>query len=127
MQKIDAHLRWNHTGIFLKQGQRYDVGVPPGQQWRDASFTCGPEGYTNLLVAPFTPFLRVRTANGRRARFFTLIGTIGESTKHAVIIGNGTYFTAGADGELVCFANDVAWAYFNNKGSIEIQVKPSIL
>ena len=126
MPTIHARPRWNHTNVILKQGDTYDVQVPPGQQWRDSGVKCGPDGFTNLLVAPFTPLLRVRAVNGQRARFFTLIGTIGESLRHAFIIGNGTKFTAAADGELVCFANDVPWAYFNNKGSIEIQVRPSI-
>lgn len=125
MPTIEARLRWNHTSIVLQQDKRYRINVPPGQEWRDASFKCGPDGYTNLLTAPFTPFLRVRTAQGRRARFFTLIGTIGESTTHAFIIGNGTEFTAGANGELVCFANDVSWAYFNNRGSIKIMIEPN--
>ena len=125
MPTIDARLHWNHTKVFLKQGERYDVTVPPGQEWRDSGVKCGPEGFTNLLVALFKPWLRVRTVHGRRAQFFTLIGTIGESLKHAFIIGNGAQFTAAADGELVCFANDVNWAYSNNKGSIEILIKPS--
>ena len=124
MPTIEACLPWNHTNITLEQGKRYRVKVPPGQQCRDASCKCGPDGYTSLLVAAFTPFLRVRRAHGRKARFFTLIGTIGESIKHAFIIGNGTDFTATANGELVCFANDVPWAYFNNRDSIKIMIEP---
>lgn len=115
MLMIDPSVRWNHTGVQLQRGRRYRIRMPIGQRWRDLCFKCRPEGYTNLLVAPFTPFLRVRGAQRQSARFFTRIGTIGGSTQDAFIIGG--------DGELVCFANAVPWANRNNYDSIKIDLE----
>ncbi len=39
------------------------------------------------------------------------------------LIGTGTHFTPGASGYLYCFANDAWQTYFNNRGSVRLQVQ----
>jgi hypothetical protein len=122
MIRIDAATRWNYTGYPLRKGLTYRFVVPPGQTWRDWYVISGPDGYSRWYLAPFIPLLRVTSTVNGRPRFFTLIGAVGPSVEDAFIIGNGTTHTATADGELVCFANDVPWAYSNNRGAILFSV-----
>jgi hypothetical protein len=121
---VQANDPWFDTGIQLRRGLTYRIEVPPGQTWIDWFVKCGPEGRTTSLQKLFHRRLRVRQEGQRRAEFFTLIGTIGRSLEHAFIIGAGPRTcTAVMDGPLVCFANDVPWAYWNNRGAIDINVK----
>ena len=120
---MDAATRWNHTGYVLEKGRRYEFIVPSAQTWRDWQIVCGPGGYARWYLAPFTQLLRVTRASNGKARFFTLIGAIDESTDHAFVIGNGCTYIAAGGGELVCFANDVPWGYCNNKGTISFSVE----
>ena len=122
MIRVDAATRWNYTGYLLRKEVTYRFLVPPGQTWRDWYGTSGPEGYSRWYLAPLSPLLRVTTAANGRPKFFTLIGTLGSSVEDAFIIGSGTTHTATGDGELVCFANDVPWAYSNNRGTISFTV-----
>lgn len=118
---MPAAERWFHTGFHLEKGARYRITVPPGQVWTDWFVKNGPEGSTTLLQRFFRHRLRFPPARDPRAESFTLIGAIGESLEHAFVIGAGPCdFTAPASGELVCFANDLWSAYWNNKGSVRL-------
>ena len=71
--------------------------------------------------------LRVKGHASRKAEYFTLIGTIGESIEHAFVIGAGPcVFTAPISGELVCFANDLDPAYWNNFGSMKLSIVQTV-
>lgn len=117
--------RWNPTGMLLEAGRRYRITVPVGQTWVDWKIRSGPEGKTSWLQFIFRPWLRLKKENGRRAEFFTLIGTIGMSDERAFIIGKGPRdIRPTVSGELFCFANDVDSdsAYANNRGEMRIEV-----
>jgi hypothetical protein len=112
---------WNPSGVSVRKGTAYRFEVLPPASWKDSHVTCGPNGFVNMLD-PFGWFLRVRRAGGQKARYFTLIGTIGKSLDHAFVIGAGCVHTATADGECFLFANDWSSAYGNNHGTIDINI-----
>ena len=120
---IPANDPWFDTGVPLRQGVTCRIDVPPGQEWTDWYVRCRPEGRTTWFQGLFRRWLRVAAEGERRAEFFTLVGTVGRSLRHAFLIGAGPRtFVPPVDGNLVCFANDVPWAYWNNRGKITIHV-----
>jgi hypothetical protein len=108
---------WNDTGIDLSAGGVYDF-VATGE-WKDASIPSDADGYVSTpIVKLFERFRRIPDA-----RYFKLIGTIGKSTGASVEIGvKLTGFTPAKSDRLYCFANDVRWMYWNNRGAIELTV-----
>lgn len=123
--RIEARERWAHTGYMIERGARYRITVPPGQTWTDRTIVYGPEGgVTGAIQHAAQPLLRFKGTDERPALYFTLCGAIGESLDHAFVIGAGPVeFVADASGELVCFANDVPFAYGNNSGSMSFTVE----
>lgn len=126
---VPASDPWFNTGVAVVPGQRLRIEVPPGQTWVDWFLTYGPEGGTSWAQAPFRPLLRVKTDDdGRRAEFFTLVAAIVTADAphvlaQRIVVGAGPReFTARHAGRLVCFANDVPFAYGNNKGAMRIRV-----
>ena len=119
--RIPSRQRWAHTAFALTAGKTYRIEVPPGQHWWDLYIRYGPQGgTTGPLQRALAGKLRFK---GAKAEYFTLIGTIGESLEHAFVIGEGPCtFTAPASGELVCFANDLDSAYWNNFGAIKLTI-----
>lgn len=123
---VPASERWFHTGFRVAEGARYRITVPAGQIWTDWFVKNGPEGSTTLLQKIFRRQLRFPPTRDPRAEFFTLIGAIGESLDHAFLIGAGPCeFTAPLSGELVCFANDLWSAYWNNQGEMRLNIAPT--
>ena len=123
--KINAEDRWNPTGVTARKGvtYRFEVNVLPDQPWKDWFIKSGPGGYTNP-IDPFGWWLRVKKVGERQARYFMLIGTIGQTNERAFIIGAGCTYTAEWDGPIYCFANDVPTdlAYGNNRGALELTI-----
>ena len=121
---VPARERWHYSGVQLVAGTSYHIEVPGAQYWHDMHLRFGPEGGT---TGPFQKLaaskLRFKGDARVRAEYFTLIGTIGESLEHAFVIGAGPLdFVSPATGELVCFANDVPQAYWNNFGQITFTI-----
>lgn len=96
---------------------RYEVaGVGT---WRDAKIKCGPAGYESpgLLFRLVERFRRVR-----EAPWFELIVAVdGRSGYHRV--GDRAELDIDAAGELIAFANDLKWMYWNNCGTIDLLVR----
>lgn len=126
--RVSSRRRWVHTGFPLVAGATYRIEVPPGQHWWDLYIRYGPEGgVTGPLQRGLADKLRVKGHASRKAEYFTLIGTIGESIEHAFVIGAGPcVFTAPISGELVCFANDLDSAYWNNFGSMKLSIVQTV-
>lgn len=124
--RVSSELLWSPTDFEVVAGMRYRIEVtPPEQTWKDWTLTYDANGGTSFLQRFFRPCLRVKSEGGRRAEFFTLIGTIGKSLEHAFIIGIGPReWTAPISGTLFCFANDCSFAYGNNEGSIDVTITP---
>jgi hypothetical protein len=116
---INAKNPWNDSGIDLVRGARYDFVVPGSQHWRDSSIECDADGYSApFLLKFFEPFCRVPSQN-----YFKLIGTINRSLEMPIVIGSGLEdFLPFRSGRLYCFANDIRIMYWNNCGSIGLNV-----
>lgn len=106
---------WNRTGLQLEEGAKYDLTVPAGLTWKDASITSGPSGYERWQMSPFFWLRR-----SMRNHWFALMGTIDQ--RHPFLIGDGTSHRAPASGELVCYANDAPLFYWNNSGELTLSV-----
>jgi len=130
--RVYAHLKYNHTGVFLEAGKAYSIEVKelPKQKWRDGSITpVDGEGWDRgdiklgpkeIPIAIMEPFRRV-TDNG--AKWFTLCGCIGDNDKAGFVIGNLLKrFKPTSSGELCAFANDLDGYYGNNSGYLIILI-----
>ena len=113
-----ARLRWNHTGIRVHADETYDITARPGSVWKDASHEVTAKGYELRRLAPFRPFRRRRDAP-----WFELIGAVGESEHTSFRISEHAPVTFHTKGELVLYANDASFMYWNNTGSIEVVVR----
>ena len=131
--RVYAHLKYNHTGIFLEAGKSYKIKVInlPKQKWRDGSIK-PVDGlgwdrddvslgfFKEAGIAATEPFRRV-TGNG--ADWFTLCGCIVENEEDTFVIGNNlSSFSPKKSGELCAFANDLNGYYGNNSGYLMIKV-----
>lgn len=103
---------------MLRKGHTYRItarGV-----WEDKDTPCGPSGYaSNSLVLRLDGPLRRKW----HANWFALIGTQRSLFARRFVIGESIIYRARRDGKLWCFANDVWFMYFNNKGSVEITIE----
>jgi hypothetical protein len=126
---VKAEEKWNKTGIVLEKGKTYKFEARG--TWVDKDYEVDANGFTteeyyaakhpDVLTRILMGFLE----NFRRippAKWFALIGTIGKTTKTNFVIGTERTYKAVEDGELFCFANDVSFAYENNKGELELEV-----
>lgn len=128
--KVDvvAKEKFNQTGVKVTAGQHFSFVVTDGAKWKDLSIVCDANGWLSKDAAPaFRKFIEKSEKNRRvpAARWFELIGTIGENEQHHFQVGlrgeDWTY-TVKADGELLLFANDLMRMYGNNNDSIEVTV-----
>jgi hypothetical protein len=121
---VDATVKWNWTGVLVAPGQQYRL-VAMGS-WNDGGVDTDPDGFTpeqapkisRGLLRAFAGKLRLKND-----RYFSLVGGVARA--------NASLFTIGAklepwhptdSGHLECFANDVPFAYINNKGSIQLTI-----
>src|SRR4051812_31308606 len=114
---IDAREVWNATGIRLAAGCRYRL-VAEGE-WLDWAVTCDAEGYESVNVLQRS-FEHQRRAPGER--WFALMGALTRDDRAAFRIGKESTLVPETSGELLCFANDVKLAYWNNHGEIRLTV-----
>lgn len=115
---VDAAKLWNPSGIALKAGCIYDVKVEGDQTWNDWYIPSDPDGYTREALRPWEFLRRVPNQN-----WLKLTGTIERNEKSPIAMGKGlTNFSPNESGELVCFANDIAWMYWNNRGSVSVTI-----
>ena len=121
---IDSRVRWVRTGITLRAGRTYRLTA--AGTWTDKAKSCGPEGYPSRDYPDRATrwFLRCFwwTRRKRCAPWLALIGALDSDRRKRFVIGTAKTFTAPADGELLCFANDAYTAYGNNCGSVRLNV-----
>lgn len=126
-----AHQKFNRTGLFLKEGAKYEISVEPGdakeQTWKDASIECDANGWNRegeslgikeVLIAGMEFLRRVPDAD-----WFCLCGSIGDTDDTAFRIGLKETITASCSGELCLFANDLDRFYGNNFGKLIVTVR----
>lgn len=113
---VDARRKWNSVA-HLRGGVEYKIEVAPGQLWYDWRIRCGPEGYELWYLIPFRWMRRLRAAP-----WFALVGAIGEGPLFEIT--DSQIVSSQENGQLRCFANDIRFMYWNNRGTIEVRVTP---
>jgi hypothetical protein len=116
---VEANKFWNDSGIHVMPGQTYNFIVPENEEWIDWYMPCSADGYRSTpLIRPWETLRRVPNAN-----WLQLIGTIGRSKVPPILIGSKLMnFSPPFPGRLYFFANDLAWMYWNNKGTIAVRL-----
>ena len=116
---VHAQVPWNDSGVDLVTGATYNFVVDGSQTWNDFSIVSSADGYRSRPGQRIWENLRRMPA----ANWFMLIGTIGKSMDCPFIIGSRLlHFTAAIPGRLYCFANDLRFMYWNNSGSIKVEI-----
>lgn len=115
---------WSHTGIDVRRGEQYAFRADG--EWTDWTVRTTPRGFSTAESPIYARLIHAMFERKRRMpdeNWFALIGAVGENISNAFRIGAqlGSW-SAGSDGELLCFANDYGRAYWNNKGSIRLNV-----
>lgn len=115
---IAARRPWNGTGVVLEHGHTYRLTA--AGEWVDAWSRCGPAGYpsNNIILR-----LAERLRRDPQQPWFALIGAHAHDPNTHFAIGTGCVYRPQRSGELSCFANDVPFFYWNNRGSISLTVE----
>jgi hypothetical protein len=117
---IYACSRYNRTGWKVEPGKRYALKAVGS--WWDFFIPCGPAGYSLFWLRWLEKYRRAP-----EAKWFALIGFIDSGSR----FDEEQRFTIGKDlaswtpeqaGELVCYANDLRYMYWNNWGSITLEM-----
>jgi hypothetical protein len=115
IKTIKAIEKWNDTENILVAGEKYHLTATG--QWTDWFILCDACGYERAYLKPSEWLRRFPEAN-----WFALIGSIEKDKQTFFYIGKERAFSPSQTGRLYCFANDVPFAYWNNKGSIQVCV-----
>ncbi len=116
---ILARKKWNSTGINLVVNQDYHLTVSTNEKWIDWFVSCNADGF------PSSNWILKNSERLRRSpqeNWFALMGTINFDTDNLFKIGTDKILQANQSGILTCFANDIPFMYWNNKGSIQLIV-----
>lgn len=123
---VIARRHWNSTGLHVTAGQRYQLAARG--TWVDFYIPCGANGYQYpgwLLRGPLG--LLTRFMQGLRrlpeGHWFVLVGAVraGEDCQYFAA-GSSREVRMPASGQLAFFANDVPGFYWNNLGSIRLEI-----
>ncbi|KVN25012.1 hypothetical protein WJ63_17580 [Burkholderia pyrrocinia] len=126
--RILASQQWNWTGVYMTEGRTYRFEVHGDQIWLDWIYPSSARG------TPGTAIQRLfnRSKRVRQARWFELCGAITRPRQptnggvppepYYFSIGTRAEVRAPCSGYVYCFANDAAWAYWNNHGSIRVTI-----
>lgn len=113
---IAARTKANHTRLRLQAGATYRFEATG--EWQDRQITCGPSGY----ASPAWYFRLVeRWRRLPKAPWFALVGQMGPSGE-PFLIGSGRELALSTAEELLCFANDLPFLYWNNSGTVSLTV-----
>jgi len=124
--EVFADTKYNWSGVGLRKGGEYTFTVLEGDTWNDAGITCGPAGweseqlpwYREHMMKAFEELRRLKDAN-----WFALTGVLGDEDKQLFLIGDKKDpYLAPEDADLYLFANDIAWKYGNNEGSLMVTI-----
>jgi hypothetical protein len=119
--QIDSRPYWNDVPLMLQGGGRYYLRA--SDQWLDWHTECTANGYDKGYMTLAKGLLRCQAPG---ATWFTLIGSIEQDTGTQFVIGDGSRWPDGwiapKSGRLSCFANDGWWFYWNNKGTVTLEI-----
>lgn len=114
---IKASEYWNQTNIYLELNVKYLLEVQGEQFWYDWQNKADADGYTEPSLRYFE-FLR----RSRNNKWFALMGNINSNENSTFLIGKKTTHIPTVGGELLCYANDVGFMYWNNSGQLLLTV-----
>ncbi len=120
MATIKARRWWNKTPFYLETGKTYRFSA--SGTWIDWTHKASATGFYADKLESCEKWRREPDA-----KWFSAIGRINKKKNTQFDIGKllegDTPYTATASGVLYCFANDVRFMYWNNKGAIDLQVE----
>jgi hypothetical protein len=124
--EVVARRYWNDTGLRVTAGQRYQLTAHG--TWIDFYIPCGADGYRTprwLQSGPLS--LPTRIVDGLRrvpeGDWFVLAGAVRADEECEYFVGGSSReVRMPATGQLAFFANDVPGFYWNNLGSILLEV-----
>jgi hypothetical protein len=118
---IQARKKWNDTGIQLIAGEEYQFTATG--EWIDWFIRCGADGFPsrNLMLRITEWQRRVPQEN-----WFALMGALDFDKNSIFRIGQGRTLVLNRSGILTCFANDISYMYWNNRGSIQLTLTRKI-
>jgi len=120
MAEILACRRWNETPFRVVEGHRYRFSATG--EWKDWRTPSGATGYLDDRLKRFEPLRRLP-----EARWFSLVGAVNRDRLTLFDIGHliaeQQPWTAPETGTLYCFANDVWFMYWNNRGTVELSME----
>lgn len=123
---IVARRYWNDTGLYVTAGQRYQL-IARGT-WIDFYIPCAADGYPTsgwLLHGPLGRFTRMaqRLRRVPEGNWFVLVGAVRTAGQYQnFVCGSSREAHMPASGQLEFFANDVPGFYWNNFGSIQLEI-----
>jgi hypothetical protein len=121
--KVHANEFWNHSGLFLQEGQSNGFTANTKQEWKDDGKVCSADGWKRGGIRIFAPSKRFKEAN-----WFALVGAIVEDKDREAepemfkIGGKPITYSPKRSAEFCPFANDAKRSYDNNAGFIEVKV-----
>jgi hypothetical protein len=118
MTKIFSVEKWNDAEIDLIKGCQYEYKATG--KWKDWFIECDANGYSNFLMDLFLRWAK----RSPSAKWFQLVGVVDKDKSYTVELGTEGTFIAPENGRLWVYANDVCFAYWNNYGYIELEIKP---
>jgi Uncharacterized alpha/beta hydrolase domain (DUF2235) len=126
--RVFARPLWNWTGIYIEAGIPYTFVALPDQSWIDWYKPSDAGGRSGGLF----DFLLSWRKRLREANWFELCGAIMSEAEPTIggvppdpylfRIGNRCTFVSPVSGYLYGFANDARGGYWNNRGSVQVQV-----
>lgn len=124
---VFAHMKFNHTRIYLKKGKTYNIEVLNDFKWNDGSIKeldgKGWDrndvrfGLKEASIYLSEPFRRLP-----KAKWFRLCGSLGRDKNTYFSIGNKLKYKSKQNGELCLFANDLEGFYGNNTGKLKVRI-----
>lgn len=122
---IPARTKWVTTGVLVAPGERYAFRA--AGSWLDGGISTDPDGFPSDRAPGVSRWLLRVCEPVRRAPeepWCCLIGCVGRDERRAFRIGTTRReWVAPTVGELVCFANDVWFAYGNNDGAVRLTIE----
>ena len=121
---VSPRVAWNDTGIHVEPGQRY--ALQASGRWVDFFIRTGPGGfYRDIGRVADEPDQLVVAIGFSAAGWLCLVGCVGEGGE-PFAIGTGVDDWSPPEdrsGPLLCYANDVPSARWNNWGTVQLQIR----
>ena len=114
---INSRLKWNDTRIDVVEGLTYHYEADG--RWTDWSRECNADGYCDTRLDLLSFLKRCRSA-----KWFQLVAAVDRKASQTIVLGRSGQFIAPASGHLWAYANDAAFAYWNNKGTVALTITP---